>query len=182
MPRLDKQTKERIKRLDHKDLQDIVISLASKEKMVYNYILLNYLDKESGEQDLFEATKADLEIIFRKRHKGFSEELQIANMLGACIKRINEFTKISKNKVLEAELLLYILQVPFSLPTNMFGTCFTQYDTKVAMIVKRLITIVTKKLHEDYKIEYEDKINEYLQILHRTSNHIDKVYNLPGKI
>ncbi|MDK2842459.1 MAG: hypothetical protein PWQ17_1965 [Anaerophaga sp.] len=182
MPRLDKQTKERIKRLDHKDLQDIVISLASKEKMVYNYILLNYLDKESGEQDLFEATKADLEIIFRKRHKGFSEELQIANMLGACIKRINEFTKISKNKVLEAELLLYILQVPFSLPTNMFGTCFMQYDTKVAMIVKRLITIVTKKLHEDYKIEYEDKINEYLQILHRTSNHIDTVYNLPGKI
>lgn len=182
MPRLDKETKEQIKRLDSKDLQDIVISLATKEKMVYDYILLNYLDKESGEQDLFESTKTDLEIIFGKRHKGFSEELQIANMLGACIKRINEFTKISKNKVLEAELLLYVLQVPFSLTTKMFGTCFTQYDTKVAMIVKRLITIVTKKLHEDYKIEYEDKINEYLQILHRTSNHIDMVYNLPKAI
>ena len=182
MPRLDKETKEQIKRLDSKDLQDIVISLATKEKMVYDYILLNYLDKESGEQDLFESTKTDLEIIFGKRHKGFSEELQIANMLGACIKRINEFTKISKNKVLEAELLLYVLQVPFSLTTKMFGTCFTQYDTKVAMFVKRLITIVTKKLHEDYKIEYEDKINEYLQILHRTSNHIDMVYNLPKAI
>jgi hypothetical protein len=182
MPRLDKETKERIKKLDYKDLQDIVISLASKEKTAYDFILLNYLDKESGEQDLFEATKADLEIIFRKRHKGFSEELQIANMLGACIKRINEFTKISKNKVLEAELLMYILQIPFSLTTKMFGTCFTQYDTKVAMITKRLITIVTKKLHEDYKIEYEDKINNYLQILHRTSNHIDTVYNLPKTI
>lgn len=107
--------------------------------------------------------------------------LQIANMLGACIKRINEFTKISKNKVMEAELL-YILQVPFSLTTKMFGTCFTQYDTKVAMIVKQLITIVTKKLHEDYKVEYEDKMNEYLQVLHRTSNHIDTVYNLPKAI
>lgn len=64
----------------------------------------------------------------------------------------------------------------------MFGTCFTQYDTKVAMIVKRLITIVTKKLHPDYKVEYEDKINEYLQILHRTSNHIDPVYHLPKAI
>lgn len=182
MPRLDKETKERIKRLDYKDLQDIVLSLASKEKTAYDYILLNYLDKESGEQDLFEVTKADLEIIFRKRHKGFSQELQIANMLGVCIKRINEFTKISKNKVIEAELLLYILQIPFSLTTDMFGTCFTQYDTKVAMIVKRLITIVTKKLHEDYKVEYEDKINEYLQVLHRTSNHIDTVYNLPKAI
>lgn len=182
MPRLDKETKERIKRLKHKDLQDIIISLASKEKTAYDYILLNYLDNEYGEQDLFEATKSDLEIIFRKRHKGFSEELQVANMLGARIKRINEFTKISENKVLEAELLLYILQVPFSLNTKMFGTCFTQYDTKVAMFVKRLITIVTKKIHEDYRIEYEDKINEYLQVLHTKSNHIDTVYNLPKAI
>lgn len=106
MPGLDKETKERIKRLNLKDLQDIVLSLASKEKKAYDFILINDLDKEFGEQDLFEATKADLEMIFRKRHKGFSEELQIANMLGACIKRINEFTRISKNKVLEAELLL----------------------------------------------------------------------------
>jgi hypothetical protein len=123
-----------------------------------------------------------LEIIFRKRYKGFSEQLQLANMLRACIKRINEFTKISKNKVLEADLLLHILEIPFSLTTNMFGTCFTQYDTKVAMILNRLINIVTKKLHEDYKIEYEDKINDYLQILHRTSSHIDTVYNLPKAI
>jgi hypothetical protein len=64
----------------------------------------------------------------------------------------------------------------------MFGTCFTQYDTKVAMIVKRLLNIVTKKMHEDYRIEYEETINEYLQILHRTSSHIDTIYNLPKAI
>lgn len=182
MPRRNKEIKEQIQKLDIQDLQDIVISLASRDKAAYDYILLHYLDKENGEQALFEATKADLEIIFRKRHKGFTEELQLTNMLGACIKRINEFTAVSKNKVLEAELLLYILQVPFSLTTNLFGTCFTQYDTKVAIIVKRLITVVTKKLHEDYKVEYEDKINEYLQILHRTSNHLDIVCGLPNRI
>ena len=100
----------------------------------------------------------------------------MANMLSACIKRINEFTKISKNKALEADLLMYILEIPFSLNETMFGTCFTQYDTKVAMILKRLINVVTKKLHEDYKIEYEEKINNYLQILHRNSN-----CNIPQK-
>ena len=96
MPRLNKETKEQIKQLDYKNLQDIVIKLASKEKSVYDYIVVNYLDKEFGEKELYEATKADLEVIFRKKHKGFSEQLQIANMLGACIKRINEFTKVSK--------------------------------------------------------------------------------------
>lgn len=182
MPRLDKETKERIKKLEYEELQDIVLKLSSKEKSVYEYVFANYLDKEFGEKELFETTKADLEIIFRKRYKGFSEQLQIANMLTACIKRINEFTKISKNKMFEADLLLYILEVPFSLTTKMFGTCFTQYDTKVAMIVKRLINLVTKKLHEDYRIEYEETINDYLQILHRTSSHIDTVYNLPKAI
>jgi len=77
MPRLDKETKERIKKLDYKDLQDIVISLATKEKTAYEYILLNYLDKESGEQDLFEATKADLEIIFQCRL--VKKKIQVVN-------------------------------------------------------------------------------------------------------
>jgi len=145
MPRLNSEIKEQIKKLDYYDLKDIVLKLASKEKIVYDFVINNYLDKESGEKELFEITKSDLEIIFRKRYKGFSEQLQLANMLRACIKRINEFTKISKNKVLEADLLLHILEIPFSLTTNMFGTCFTQYDTKVAMILNRLINIVTKK-------------------------------------
>jgi hypothetical protein len=180
MPRLDKETIERIKKLEHNELQDIVLKLASKEKIVYDYVFANYLDKEFGEKELFETTKADLEIIFRKRHKGYSEELQKTNMLGACVKRVNEFTKISKNKIFEADLLLHILEIPFS--TNMFGTCFSQYDTKVAMIVKRLMNLVTKKLHEDYRVEYEDTLNDYLQKLHRTSNHIDTVYNFPKAI
>lgn len=182
MPRLDAETKERIKKLGYDVLQEIVIKLASKEKPVYEYLLVNYLDKELAERELFEETKADLEVIFRKRYKGFSEQLQMANMLGACIKRINEFTRISKDRVFETALLLYILEIPFSESANRFGTCFTQFDYKVALIVKRLVNVVTKKLHEDYKIEYEETINEYLQILHRTSRHIDTVYNLPKAI
>jgi YesN/AraC family two-component response regulator len=182
MPRLDKETKERIKKLEIKELQEIVLKLASKEKSVYDYVFAHYLDKEFGEKELFETAKADLEILFGKRYKGYAEELQIANMLGACIKRVNEFTKISKNKTFEADLLLHILEIPFTLTTDLFGTCFTQYDTKVAMIVKRLINVVTKKLHEDYRIEYEETINDYLQILHRTSSHNDTVCKLPKAI
>jgi hypothetical protein len=182
MPRLDIEVKDQIRQLDKGELQDIVLKLASKEKLVYDFVITNYLNREYGEKELFETTKTDLEIIFRKRYKGFSQQLQLANMLGACIKRINEFTKISKSKVLEADLLLHILEIPFTLNTNIFGTCFTQYDTKVAMIVKRLINVVTKNLHDDYRVEYEETINDYLQILHRTSSHIDTVYNLPKAI
>lgn len=182
MPRLTKETKERIKNLEVNALQEIVLKLAASEKTAYDYIFFNYLNKETGEKELLEQTKSDLEFLFLKRHKGFSDELKTANMLAACIKRINAFTKISKNKQYEAELLLYILEIPFSLSPNMFGTSFTQYDTKVALILKRLINLVTKKMHEDYKIEYQETINNYLQILHHRSNHIDTIYNLPKSI
>jgi hypothetical protein len=182
MPRLSIKEKEQIKNLSHAELQQIVLKINAKEQSVYDFVLMNYLDNESGEEELFENTKADLDLLFCKNYKGYAEELKLANMLTACIKRINKFTIVSKNKVLEADLLVYILEVPFSLSTDLLGTCFTQYDTKVALIVKRLITLVTKKLHEDYRIEYVKKINSYLQILHRTSNHIDTIYCLPKTI
>lgn len=182
MPRLSTEVKEQIKQLSHADLQQIVLKVVAKEKSVYDFILVNYLDKASGEQELFEKTKDDLNALFFKNYKGYSEELRLANMLAACIKRINEFTKVSKNKVMEADMLVYLLEEAFSFPDDLFGTCFTQFDTKVAQIVKRLITLVTKKLHEDYRIEYTEKINNYLQMLHRTSNHIDTIYSMPKAI
>ncbi len=90
--------------------------------------------------------------------------------------------RISNNKKMEADLLLYILNEVFSLPADFFGTCFTKFDSKVAQIVKRLITIVTKKLHEDYKVDYKESINNYLQLLHKRSHHINLVYKLPKEI
>lgn len=182
MPKLTKEIKEQIKALSANELFEIVLKFASKDKAVYDFIEVNYLNKESGEQQLYEKTLEDLDLLYSKRYKGYSDELKLANMLAAYIKRINEFTKVSKNKVLEAELLVTILDETFSESTDLLGTCFTQYDTKLAIIVKRLITLVTQNLHEDYRIEYIERINGFLEILHRKSNHIDTIYNLPKSI
>jgi len=182
MPRLTPEIKEQIKSLTENELQQIVLKLAAKDKIAYDFIVINYLDKDDGEQELYDEAIFDLDILFLKGYRGYSVELRMANMLAACIKRINEFCKVSKNKKLEADLLVYILREAFSLPASYFGTCFTAFDSKVAQIVKRLITIVTKKLHEDYKIEYEKIINVYLRLLHERSRHIDLVYNMPKEI
>ncbi|NOZ47432.1 MAG: hypothetical protein GXO79_11715 [Chlorobi bacterium] len=181
MPRLSIEEKSQIKMLSKKELESIVIKLMT-EKENYNYVLVNYLNKEKGEQDLFEKAKIDIDSLRAKRYKGFSEQLQLANLISACVKRINEFTKISKKKNLEADLILYVLDIPFSLPNNFFGTCFTQFDYKTGLLLKRLITLVTKKLHEDYRIEYIDIINNYLKRLHDTSDHLDFIYEMPKSI
>ncbi len=182
MPVLKKEIRELIKNMPQNILAEIVIKAASMEKSVYDFIYINYLDKAEGEQELFEQTKEKISALFYKNYKGFSEQLQAKNMLSECIKTVNEFTKVSKNKALEADLLVYILDEVFSYPSDFFGTCFTAFDSKAGQITKRVITIVTKNLHEDYFIDYQEKINNYLQILHNNSNHIDFIYDLPQKI
>jgi len=182
MPRLQPEIKERIRQLSHDELLEIVLKLSAKEKSIYEFVVVNYLEGPEAELELYDDVIDDLEMEFTKRRKGYAEQMKMYHMMVACIKRINEFVKISKDKTLEAKLLMHVLEVPFGLSTNMFGTCFSQYDTKVALIVKRLITLLTKKMHEDYRVEYQERINEYLTVLHRCANHIDTVRTLPKSI
>ena len=182
MPKLNSDFKKQIKSLSKENLEDIVMRFASKNKEVHDFLMVNYFDKQFGEEDLFNETKNDIQILFTKKYKGFSEELQLANMIEACVKRINEFDKLCKKKNLCADLLILVLDEVFSYSSNLLGTCFTKYDYKVALLLKRLITLVTTKLHSDYKIEYQAKINRYLDVLHRTSSHIDLIYAMPASI
>lgn len=171
-----------ISNLSKKELEKLVLKAAAKDKSFHNHLLVNYFDKEFGELDLFEEAKIDLDHLIKKSYIGFSEELRLANMLGGCSKRITEFSKNCTNKHLEADLIMHVLQIPFSLSTNLFCTCFTVYNFKVVQLLKRLINLVESKMHEDYKIQYQSKINDYLNILHRTSRHLNYVYSLPEKI
>ncbi len=168
--------------LDKKELEKLVLKAAAKDKSFHDHLLVNYFDKSDGEQDLFEQAKEDLDKLFQKKYKGYAEELQLANMLGECAKRITAFSKICKNKNLEADLIMYVLKIPFSKPGNWFGTCFTAFNFKVVTLLKRAITLVQSKMHEDFKIQYLPKINDYLDKLHRYSSHLDYVYSMPKKI
>jgi hypothetical protein len=46
-------------------------------------------------------------------------------------------------------------------------------------LMKRLINLLTKKMHPDYLIDYQEQVNEYLTKLHKTSNHINTIFELP---
>lgn len=182
MAKISSLIKEKIGTLSKKELEKLVIKAASKDKSLHDYLLVNHFDKEFGEQDLFEQAKDEIEILFRKNYKGFAEELQLANMLGACLKRIIMFSKVCKNKNLEADLIMLVLEIPFSLSSNMFCTCFTVYNYNVVLLLKRIIHLLNTKMHEDFKIQYQTKINVYLTTLHRTSEYLSYVSALPKNI
>jgi hypothetical protein len=182
MPKLDVEFKNQIKSLSKADLEEIVIRVAGKNKEIYDFLIVNYFDTQYGEKDLFEEAQNEIRLLFIKKYKGFSEELQLAAMIEACVKRINEFQKICKNKNLEPDLILMILDEVFTHSANSLGTCFTKFDYRVGLLLKRLITLVTNKLHPDFMLEYRKKINDYLQVLHKTSTHLDFIYAMPKSI
>jgi hypothetical protein len=78
---------------------------------------------------------------------------------------------------MEADLLVMILDYSFKNYQDQLGTYFTKLDNKIFITFQRLVTLVTKKLHPDLKIEYEEKIRGYHAILQRECRHLDRVYN-----
>jgi hypothetical protein len=182
MPKITTQFKEAVADISKQDLEKLILKAASKNKEFHNFVTVNYVDKEFGEKDLFEQAVIEIDKLTYKSYKGFSEELRMANMLAACNKRIDEFAKVCKDKSLVLDLIMIVLKEPFSLSTNMFMTCFTNYNYRVYLLLKKAITIVENKLHEDFKIQYAPILNEYLQIFHRTSSHLDYVYGMQKEI
>jgi len=170
-----------IKDIPFEDYPKLILKAAMENKSFYDYLLLTYFEKENGEEILFDKAKKEMEELCLKRYKGFSEELQTANLISALTKRINEFTKVCKNKKLEADLVLLALEITCP-DSSGLGTCFTAYDYKVALLTKRLVTIITKHLHEDYLIEYREEANIYLKMLHDNSRHIDMIFDMIEEI
>lgn len=173
--------KEQLAQLSKKELAEMVLKLAGK-RYNYEYLLVNFLDTESGEQTLYEEALEDIDLLCEKDFKGSTELKKLVKKLNACVKRINEFTIETKSKKLEADLVLYVLELQFENPTKIFGARVSGYDYKVGLLLKRLISLVTKKIHPDYFIDYQDKINDMLTRLHKTSNRINTIKELPDKL
>ncbi|OIP84645.1 MAG: hypothetical protein AUK44_01895 [Porphyromonadaceae bacterium CG2_30_38_12] len=173
--------KEQLQQLSKTELVTMVLKLSTK-RYNYEYLLVNFLDPESGEQTLFDEAKEAIEQLNEKEYKGRTTQHQLVKKLNACTKRIKEFTVETKNKKLEADLILYVLELQFEQPTKVFGARFSGYDYKVALLLKKLISLVSKKLHPDYFVDYQDVINTFLNKIHHTSNRINTVYELPASL
>lgn len=173
--------KEQVSELSKKELVEIVIKLSAK-KPNFNFLLINYLDKNGGEQSLYDEVIEDIEVLYQKEYKGRTIQHQMVKRLKASTKKLTEFTSSVKNKKLEADLMVYLLELELSQPSKVFGARFSGYDYKVGLLLKKLISLVSKKMHPDYLIDYQDKINDFLDKIHQTSNQIQTIKDLPNAI
>ena len=182
MPRLSKEFKQAIKEIPIEELQKMMIQFASKNREIYDFINLKYVDGYNAEEELFEETKEKIsdEILF-PGERGIVQK-NLAKAITKSVGYINHFVKVSKNKNREADLLRGLLDGVFENYANELGTCWTAFDSKLAVTTNRLYNLVTKKLHEDYRIEYREDLNRFLNILHSGSNYLDYVNEMPKSL
>jgi len=154
-----------------------VLDLARKNKENYDYIELKYLSNSESEQELLEQTKEKVYSEMSSVRYGRVVQKSIAAAMTRAVRHINYFEKVTKNNVLVAELLLFLLEDVFDDFTDELGTCWTVFDSKLAVTTNRLYYLVTKKLHPDFLVEYREPMNRLLSRLKQSCNHLDYVYN-----
>ncbi len=180
MAKLSPEFKNVIKSLSKKELEKIIIRFAKKNKEMYDSLSFEYLQKDSA-IDLFEDAKDEIELLFINLGRRVIQK-SLANAIGKSVQIINNFCKITKDAKLEADLLLFLLKIVFDNFSEHLGTCWTVFDSKLAITTNRLFNLLKKKLHEDYWIEYRDNINRFLKILKNNSSHIDYIYSMPHSL
>lgn len=176
MPRLTPELKNVISSLTLEEIQKLIFRFARSNKDVYDFLVYEYVNNNNN-TELFEKAKEKIGFILLGL-SGRIIQKQLAKAIGKSIQEINRFAKITKDKKLEADLLMFLLKIVFKNYGDCFGTCWTVFDSKVGITTNRLLNLVTKKLHYDYQIEYREDINGFIKRLRETSGHIDTIFNM----
>lgn len=148
------------------------------DQLYYKHIAPDELDVRFA--DVESEVKGALFGVYRAK----SDELALAKAIGEAKKVINRFTKVDKRPEKEVALLMIILKAVFEDVDNpaRLGTCWRRYDLSVAQTLKRVITLIGNKLHEDYQLDYKGKIDRYLLRIKSASGFNDFVYDLPQEL
>ncbi len=157
-------------------MKKIIFRFLQINQDVYDSLVYEYVNNNNN-TELFENTKDEIEFIL-SIFSGRTIQKQLAKAISKSVKEINRFTKITKDKKLEADLLVFLLKIVFDNYGDCIGTCWTVFDSRVAITTNRLCNLVKNKLHYDYWIEYRSDLSSFIERLKKTSNHINTVYNI----
>ncbi|MCD4819056.1 MAG: hypothetical protein K8S23_10235 [Candidatus Cloacimonetes bacterium] len=180
MPKLTSDFKQAISSLSPAELKKIIFRFSRNNQAMYDTLSFEYV-KDNTAIDLFEEAKEDIEFNFDDL-SGRVIQKKLAKAIGNSVQSINEFKKITKDKKLEADLLVFLLKIVFDTYSKELGTCWSIFDSKVAVTTNRLYNLITKKLHQDFLLDYEEDINKFLNILKKECSHLNYVYKMPNTL
>ncbi|MEQ8415447.1 MAG: hypothetical protein RIB71_13310 [Imperialibacter sp.] len=168
--------------LNEKEKDKLIARLLAKNRAELDAIYFQKVASKDDLEDLFADVKAEIEGAMNVYINYGTLQKNLAKGIQKATQAINRYKAIDRRPEKEGELIMHMLEIIFTEFGNEFGTCWTVFDFRVAQAVSKVVTIVTKKIHADYRMDFEDKINGYIQRLKAVASHNDVIYNLPDKI
>jgi hypothetical protein len=177
MKKLSNELIFELEKLSNKNLIKIITRFAKKYSEI-NDILEYELVKSNSEKDLYNQVIDYIETELYYSGRGIIQK-EITKKISNCVKKINNFSKLTKSKYYEALGLQYLLKKVFEIFSKDFQTCWTAFDSKVTITAKRYFNLVIS-LHEDYYIEFKDDFENLLKQVKNKCKYIDSAYALPN--
>lgn len=172
-----------LENLTEKQNGKLLYQLLKKDKVMIEKLYFKHISTPEVINSRYEEFKKKVIEVLFSNYRTYAEEQAPAKAINEAKKVIKSFTIIDKRPEKEAALHMIILETIFENSYQaQFGTCWTKYDWVVSQTLKRLITLVTKKLHEDYLLDYKPKLDQYLKRIKSVPDFNDFVYVLPDKL
>ncbi|MFC7669411.1 hypothetical protein ACFQT0_20130 [Hymenobacter humi] len=109
----------------------------------------------------------------------------LVKALRASVQEAARARRITKNKQVEVDLLVYILRQCIDNYSGQFDSVYDGFFNATARLAARLPAMILKNLHEDLWVEYKAEVDEVLGQLHSRSKsrnlkfELVKEFNIP---
>ncbi|WP_181304198.1 hypothetical protein [Rufibacter sp. XAAS-G3-1] len=177
MPVPSADFKQALKKLSEKEKEALLLRLVRKDAEAYDTLAFELLEDVTLETLIERSSETIHDILFTVSGRSLSKAL--GRGLKKATQEIARYQRITKDRKGEVELHLYLLDLIFENFTGQFESIYKGFYVATARLVLRTMMLIKKHLHEDYHLEYQDKLNAFLTDLNGRSKRRQLSFNLP---
>jgi len=180
MPVPSPDFKKALKRLSESEKETLLLRAVRRDAELYETYRYELLADVTLAQ-MQEETADRIHELFNLAVSGRLLNRSLVKALRASVQEAARTRRITKNKQLETDLLVYILRQCIDNYSGQFDSVYDGFYNATARLAARVPALVLKSLHEDLWVEYKTDMDGILQELHGRKKSHNLKFELPRK-
>ncbi|MBJ6109763.1 hypothetical protein JAO73_12115 [Hymenobacter sp. BT523] len=178
MPVPSAEFKKALKRLSEAEKEALLLRAVRRDAELYETFRFELLADVTLAQ-VQEETADRIHELFNVAVTGRLLNRSLVKAVRASVQEAARARRITKNKQLEIDLLLYILRQCIDNYSGQFDSVYDGFYNATARLAARVPALVLKSLHEDLWVEYKSDLDEILRDLHSRKKSHQLKFELP---
>ncbi|SMB90955.1 hypothetical protein SAMN00120144_0609 [Hymenobacter roseosalivarius DSM 11622] len=181
MPVPSTDFKKALKQLPDKEKEALLLRAVRRDAELYETFAFELLPDVTVEQ-VYEQTADRIHELFNVAVTGRLLNRSLNKALSKATKETARARRITKDKRLEIDLILYTLRLIFDNYTGQFDSPYNGFYVSTARMTTRAVQLVLINLHEDLWLEYKAELDDFLTQLHNRSKSRNLRFELPHEL